>query len=282
MLTAALIGVLALGMQQQTDTTFAVAAGGHLKLNALNGSVTVRTWERAAMRVHASHPRGVYVDIRSRSGVVSIGSSHGRAPQSSVTYEITVPRSFSIELEGVRLRTTVEGVHGAVRVSNAEGDIVVRGVTGNVEVESVAGGLLLEGIRGRVDASTVNQHIRLSDVRGDITAGTINGGITLRAIDARRVEATTVNGVLDYGGSIQDGGRYYLGAHNGHITMAVPENGNAVVSVSSRTGRVETEFPVPAGIARDGRISFTLGTGSASIELESFNGAVRLVRPRTR
>jgi DUF4097 and DUF4098 domain-containing protein YvlB len=279
MITAVLAAALAAGLPQQTDTTFAVTSGGSLAVAGMSGSVVIRSWDREAMRVRASHAADARIDVRSRGGNVTLEARHARTPESDVSYDIMVPRSFSINIDGMKMPVTVEGVQGSVRVHNMQGDITLRRVTGDVEAESVGGAVTLDGVRGRVSATTINQTVTLTDVRGDVSASTVNGGIVMHGMDARRVEASTVNGFVEYLGAVYDGGRYYLGAHNGRITMGIPDGGNAIVSISARTGQVHSAFPVPAGNVRDGRLSFTLGAGTATIELESFNGAVHLVRP---
>jgi hypothetical protein len=278
-LTVVLTAALAAGLPQQTDTTFAVTPGGRLAVDGMSGSVVVRSWDREAMRVRATHAAGVRIVVARRGGNVTLEARHPRMPGSAVEYEITVPRSFSVAIDGMKMPATVDGVQGSVRVHNMQGDITLRRITGDVEAESVGGALTLDGVRGRVSATTINQTVTLTDVRGDVSASTVNGGIIMRGMDARRVEASTVNGLIEYVGAVHDGGRYYLGAHNGQITMGIPDGANAVLSISTRSGQVHSAFPVPAGNVRDGRLGFTLGTGSATIEVESFNGAVHLVRP---
>jgi hypothetical protein len=50
--------------------------------------------------------------------------------------------------------------------------------------------------------------------------------------------------------------------------------------VSTFSGDFESDFPVPLRETRKGRrFSFSLGSGSAQVSLESFQGTIRLVRP---
>jgi DUF4097 and DUF4098 domain-containing protein YvlB len=190
-----------------------------------------------------------------------------------------VPRRFSVRLEGMSLDATVDGVQGNVAISNMEGAISVRGVTGTVTVESVNGQVTIDNVQGDVRVETVNQNLRLSGIRGDVRVETVNGGIVLQNIESRSVQASTVNGAVEYAGTIADGGRYHLGTHNGRITMAVPENANATMGITTRVGQVDSAFPVRVTNTQNGRVTLVLGTGSARVDLESFNGTVRLVRP---
>lgn len=280
MITTLLAGILALGLaQQQTDTTFAMRAGGRLDLDATGGSATIRSWERESVRIRASHQRETRVSIRQNAGNVRVEAGHRDGRPASVSYEITVPRRTSVRINGLNISADVRDVRGDVTITNIEGAITVRGVTGNVGIESVAGGLLIEDVTGRVTATTVNQSIRLSRVRGEIVAETVNGSIVMSAADAGRVRASTVNGIIEYDGVVRDDGHYFLGTHNGRVTMTIPETANASLRISSRTGRVEAAFPVSLSSSRSNRFAVTLGTGTADVELQSFNGVIRLVRP---
>ncbi len=59
-----------------------------------------------------------------------------------------------------------------------------------------------------------------------------------------------------------------------------PEGSNAAVSVATFNGEFASEFPVTLTETRKGkRFSFTIGTGSAQMTLESFQGSIELVRP---
>jgi hypothetical protein len=267
---------------QQTDTTFAVRAGGRLVVDAHDGAASVGVWDRQQIRVQATHePRGG-VSIRQTASAVRVEAEGYRGPARGVRLHITVPREFGVAIDGVNVAATIDGVQGNVAVDNVEGDIAIRNVTGSVSIESVSGSVIVENVRGNVSASSTNQGFRMTGVRGNIEAETTNGSIVMRSIEASFVEANTINGIVEYDGTVRDEGRYYLGAFNGQITMSIPERANASITVRTANGRIVSAFPVPLQSTRENRISFNVGTGSARVELESHNGSIHLVRPRGR
>lgn len=279
MIAAAL--TLAAPMQtQQTDTTFAVSRNGRLELENQRGSVTVRGWDRQEIRVRARHPDRTRIRIADRGSVVHVEADARYGPPDGVTYEIDVPKSFSVALEGVDLVVDIQDVGAGVEVETVNGAIRLRGGSGRVNLESTQGEIIIEGTTGRINAETVNQAVRITNAAGDINAGTVNGPIVLKGIRANSVEASTVNGSVSYEGVISSGGRYHLSTHNGQVDVAVPENTNATVSIATYNGRFETDFPVQIRNVRPGqRTTFTLGNGSARLELESFGGSIHLRRP---
>src|SRR5215212_6510364 len=113
---------LALGLAlQQTDTTFAVRAGGRLLLDAQDGAAVVGVWDRAQIRVQASHADRGSVTIRQGTSGVRVEAEGHHGPARGVRFEITVPREFGVAIDGVNIVANVDGVHGNVDVDNVEG-----------------------------------------------------------------------------------------------------------------------------------------------------------------
>src|SRR6266850_808952 len=163
--------------------------------------------------------------------------------------------------------------------ATVQGEITVLGGSGNVSLKSVMGAVTLEKAHGRIDLRSVNEEIRATEVSGDLTAETVNGDITLIQIESANAEANTVNGDVTYDGTIKDGGRYHFGTHDGDLRVSVPEKANVSVSVSTFNGEFSACFPVQLTGKTKHRFSFTLGSGSARLELESFGGDIKICRP---
>jgi hypothetical protein len=131
--------------------------------------------------------------------------------------------------------------------------------------------------------SSVNDGVRLLRVVGDVQAEAVNGDIQLLSLTSNRVDATTVNGAVLYDGKLYDGGNYRFSTHSGDIAVALAEGANATVSVSTYDGEFDSPFPIRLGRSEKGkRFSFSLGTGKALVDLESFQGAIQLFRPGDR
>ena len=105
------------------------------------------------------------------------------------------------------------------------------------------GSVSLTGAKGRIDVHSVNEDVEVSASSGEINAETVNGDVTLDAVDATSVTATSVNGDVAYDGPIKSGGRYALSTHNGDITVTVAEGTSASVSVSTFNGEFELRLP---------------------------------------
>lgn len=276
LLTLAALAALAL---PQTDTTIAVRPGSRLDVNNFGGSITVKAWNQSTVRVQADHSSHDQIEIAAGPTVVSVRSSSQRGGPHTVDYIISVPAATNLTLSGVYTDITVEGVTGEVTAESVQGEIICRGGSGNVSLKSVEGALTLEKARGRIDLNTVNDNITVTDVVGDITAESVDGDINLTNIESSNIDITTVDGGVSYDGTIKDGGHYSLSTHDGDVELGVPPGTNATVSVSTFDGDFEADFPVSVTNTTKRRFTFTLGSGSARVEVESFDGDIHLRRP---
>ncbi len=263
-----------------SDTTVSVRPETRLEVHNLGGDIVIRTWERNTVRVQAEHASRDVVEISYSGAVLRVNASNRRGGPHSIDYTITVPAAMDLNLSGTYSDVTVEHSAGRVVVETVQGDVTVHGGKGLVNLHSVSGDVRVSGVTGRLEANSTNGEVMVDDADGEVNAETVNGDVTLRNIRSDNVSAVTVNGDIIYGGTVRDNGQYRLSTHNGDVTMTIPTGANATVSVSTFNGDFESDFPVTLSGTRKGkRFNFTIGSGSATLELESFEGSIRLIRP---
>lgn len=279
----ALGSAVVLATAQQLDTTITVERGQRLQVNAFGGEVAVRVWNRNAVRVEAATSERRRVQVVGTGPVVSVRTEGRHGPPADTELRISAPSWMGLSIAGVHTDVKVEGTQAPIAVETVEGEVEVTGGNGLISLRSVQGSVTLRGAKGRIKVNSVNEDLEVSNSSGEIMAETVNGEITLARVDAATVDASTVNGDITYDGPIRGGGRYSLSTHNGDITLGVAEGSSASVAVSTFNGEFESEFPVPLSGTRKGKgFNFTLGSGSAQVSLESFQGTIRLVRPGSR
>ncbi|UCG89049.1 MAG: DUF4097 family beta strand repeat protein [Gemmatimonadota bacterium] len=280
MLTTILTGALiSVALVPQTDTVITVAPGTRLDIDTFGGEVAVQTWARNEMRIVANHSSRTRVTISQSSAAVRLRgrSSYGVA---TIDFEITVPSGTDVDVRGTYVSADMEGELGEVRVETVQGEIVVAGATGFAHLYSVQGDVELRDAEGNLNVFSTNGSLEVTASSGRVRAEATNGGITLGDLYSSEVEATTVNGTVRFDGIIEPGGRYKLGTHSGSVIAVVPEDIDATVSVSTFAGDFEAGFPITLTEtwSQGKRFTFTVGDGSARIELESFSGSIRLRR----
>jgi DUF4097 and DUF4098 domain-containing protein YvlB len=270
----------------RSDQTVDVAKGTRLVLSNNAGEVAVRSWDRDQVRIQATHGPRETITAETTDMTLRVRTQRttgSRGPGGLVDYQITVPRWMPVNLSGTYLDATIEGTTAEVTVETVHGNARVTGGNGAVSLRSVEGVISVDKASGRVQATTVNEGIRITNVSGEITAETTNGDIFIDNATTSNLEAFTVNGEVTFNGTIRDSGAYRLGTHNGDIRVGLGGASNATVFVRTFQGDFTADFPVqlPEGQnARSGskRFNFTLGSGSARIELQSFGGDIVLAR----
>jgi hypothetical protein len=125
---------------------------------------------------------------------------------------------------------------------------------------------------------TVNGAIEAEDLGGNVEATTVNGGV--RASGRGVVRGESVNGPVfaRLGRSDWPGSLSYTTV-NGSITLELPADTSAEVHASTVNGGIESDFPlVVKGRWGPKQAHGTLGAGGRKLELETVNGAIRLVK----
>jgi hypothetical protein len=93
------------------------------------------------------------------------------------------------------------------------------------------------------------------------------------------VDISTVSGEVVYDGTIRDAGHYRFSTHEGDVLIGIPDKTNATISVSTFNGDFDSSFPVSVTETKRRRFTFSIGSGSARVELSTFNGDIKLRRP---
>ena len=279
--TLAAAMLVTLAPQRQSDTSIAVPAGASLSVNNFGGGITVHGWSENRVKVHAETGRRGRVEVSLVGNTVVVKASSREGAPSVMDVDITVPQSMALSLSGTYADITVDGVQGPISAETVNGEVNVRGGKGNITLHSIQGTVTLADASGRIEVNSVNEDIALTNVGGEIKVETTNGGIMMTGIQSSSVDAGTINGDVVYEGTVKDGGSYSFGSHNGDISVSIPEGANVTVTTATANGDIDASFPFPlTNTAGKHRKTFKIGSGSARMELESFQGDIRMRRPQ--
>lgn len=279
MIAHILAGTLtALAPAPAADTVVSLGAGERVSVRNHSGSISVRAWDRQAVEARVDGGRASGLDIRRDGSTLRIQLPHSHRDGSAALH-LRVPPAADLELRGPYADIDVRGTRGSVVAETVEGRIRVEGGSGRLTLHTTEGDVEVRDTRGQVEAHSVDGDVRLEDIVGPILVEGIDGDIRLVRIDAEDVRVSTVDGDIVFDGRIHDTGRYRLTTHDGDVTARIPEGTNASVSVSTFDGDFIPDFPIRWRGTREGRrMEFTLGTGDARMELQSFDGEIRLLR----
>ncbi len=265
---------------QDLDTTIAVRTGARFELNSVSGSVKIQTWTRAQIRVEAETD-GARVDLDASSSGVSVRTEPRRG-EGDVDFTITVPTGTPLEVHAISADIEVNEVCGEATLASISGGVTLRCGNGDVQIEGVSGDVEASDVRGHLEISSTSGDVDVHGVHGDVSARSVSGDVSLDHVDGQDVGAETVSGDVGFSGPIHDGGRYAFHSHSGDLTVRPDGDFGAIVSVSTFSGDMESDWPMtinPGGAPVHPREwEFTIGTGSAKLNLESFSGTIYLRR----
>lgn len=254
------------------DTVLAVRRGDALVVETLGGRLLVEGWDDDVVELN-----GEGMGLVRRGDRITLDTDRRRHRREGVA-RLRVPRWMPVSVSGRELDVEVTSLAAPVSLRTLEGDLTVRDVAGPVTLRAVDGDVRATGITGSVSALAVNDAVILRDVRGEtVRAESTDGDLVLDGVEGRTVEAETVDGDVRFEGAILPDGRYRFVTHDGDVAVRIPASTGARVSVSTYDGEFTSEVPVVLDRYRGGRaMTFTLGSGGATLEIQAFDGDIWL------
>jgi Toastrack DUF4097 len=265
------------------DTTFAVRQGQRLEVDNFSGSITVTAWNDDRIRISAPSSSDAFtVDVGSITVHVNTQAErHGGPGDSELT--IQVPAWMELEMSGNEVDIETSGTRADVKANTVQGHVTIDGGEGTIEATSVEGDLTISNVKGRVDLNTVEGAVDLRNISGTgLDVGTVDGDIEMVNVSSTNISANSVDGDITWGGTLSPTGTYRFSTHDGDLRLGIVGDPDATVSVETFDGSLESDWPVTLHGTNQHKMTFTLGSGRARVELSSFDGTISLKRGTSR
>jgi DUF4097 and DUF4098 domain-containing protein YvlB len=242
---AALVSVTAAAradysFRETFTATHPMTANGEVTISNANGAVTIRTWDRAEVKIEGEKRAQTEEELK------QVGVSIDPSP-AALVLKTNFPRRSSGWFGGdtiraeVRLTVTVPATARLRAIDAVNGSVTIDGVRGPVTVRSVNGGVTATGLGADAALETVNGSIRAEFV-------------TLAA--DQKISARTVNG---------------------STTVALPRNASLALRARSVNGSISCDFPIRLDGGKSRRsLEGTIGDGGASLKTETVNGSIHV------
>lgn len=272
------------------DTTVALGSGGMVDLSSFSGDITVSTWNRDEVKIHATSRGRLRLD--SSPSRVSLVESPMRGDyqgddESHSGYEVTLPRSARLLVRSVAGDINLRDV-AEVESHTVSGEIEVTNVANRAILETVAGDVTVTKVGGGLRVNTVSGDIHAKGITGEIAGQSVSGDIVLDDVTSSFVRTETVSGEIHFTGPIDAKGRYEFHSHSGDIDLSLTSGGNdATLYVETYSGDLDsgcslTLQPGGSGSRMGKRGTFTLGKGGgAHFSIQTFSGDVHITGCRS-
>lgn len=262
----------------RADTTLAARPGERLVVENFSGRVLVEGHGSERVELRPGPDRDTDLGLARRGDRIVVTPAERRPADRDVRIGIRVPRWMPVSVQGRDLDVEVVDVEGRVEVRNVEGDVVLREIRGGARASSVDGSIRVHDARGDLLLRSRGDDVTVDGASGEVVdAESGDGDVWLQDVDALRVRAETLDGDVLFDVTPRSGGRYRVAVHDGDARVRIPRDAGLLVRVATFDGEFLSDVPVTVERLRaGGTFEFQLGDGSGELEIEVFDGEIRL------
>ncbi len=275
MLGVALAAPLALSAKitRTVEKTFAVQAGGNLKAATQGGDITIQTSDSPEVRIlvkqeiRASTEQeadgilekltlkleqaGNDVTAEAKYEKRGPGSWFGNWPPVTVSFVVTVPKNFNLNLNTSGGDIAVASLRGNVQARTSGGDLEFARIDGDLDASTSGGDITLKEGTARAKLNTSGGDIQVDHAGGLTEVSTSGGDIKLNSV-AQLISATT---------------------SGGNVRAVLTEAPRQDMFLSTSGGDVEVEIVKGAGFQLDA------STTGGDVDLDGFKITIEQGRP---
>jgi DUF4097 and DUF4098 domain-containing protein YvlB len=255
---------------------------GDVTVSNIEGSVRVIGWSNAQVEITGT--LGADVEELEITGDESELRIEVKAPKHPEWLEtdlvLRIPVAASIEVEAVSATVEVEGLTGSVDLESVSGWVKTSGRPSELSVETVSGDITVAESAPRTDLASVSGSIKVDLATGRLDAESVSGAIRVENGSLESASFETVSGDISYAGDIVGRGSYDFESMSGGVTVLVPSGVSAQFDITTFSGSIDNDIGPEAERASkytpEKELSFSTGSGGASVSIESFSGSIKI------
>ena len=274
------------------DATFKVQKDDILTVNIKQGNITVSTWDKSEVKVHATNIDQDEVSLltmEQKSGKVEI--KFKGEDSDNFTLELTIPSDMVLDFNTgggnitvnddlkskVSFNTgggniTTKNIFGTTDIATGGGNIKIQNIDGDADVTTAGGDINVGNVNGKADISTAGGNIKVESVKNTADISTAGGNVNVGNIDGNadvstaggNVTVGTVSGTADISTA---GGNIELGGATGKVEA---NSGAGNINLKNIKGSIEANTGagnISAELIPDGKNKSELNTGVGDITL---------------
>jgi DUF4097 and DUF4098 domain-containing protein YvlB len=282
--------------QQAIHRTVDAAASGSVRIELVEGDVTISGWDQTRIEVSGELGRQAQSLVVEQQGaetivrVVEVENADG--DRSETELYVSLPRGSRVAVVGTNADVLVTNVAGPLSLHTVAGDIEAESSGAAIEAETVGGDIRITGRGASADATltTVAGEIEVGGPFTRINASTVSGDIELDVLGTRELLLNATNGDIEVHATLAETAEINAETINGDVELEVGEAGNLNIDAGSFSGRIRTCFDAPAdadaatGQDRRGRdrrrgggtLTLTANADSPTVRVRTLNGDIEI------
>jgi DUF4097 and DUF4098 domain-containing protein YvlB len=288
MAAAVCLGLGLAAQAQSVNRSVEASAAGRVVITLVEGDVTVRGWNRAAVEVSGelgSAARDVELTRRGDETVLRVIEADEGAAETAARREtelvVSVPRGSSLVVNGTNADILIAGVEGTQSLHTVSGDIETESWSERIEAETVGGDVRVSG-RGEAAEATLTTVAGEIEVVGSfrsLIASTVSGDIELDILDAALLSLNTTNGDIEVHATFDGQAELTAETINGDVELEVGEEGDLNLDIGTFSGRIENCFDDEQRGGRrkpGGELNVAADADSPRVRVRTLNGDIEI------
>ncbi len=270
--------------EETVDRSVKASAEGRVVVENIAGSITVIGWNKKEIHIEGTlgdEVKELKVRTEKKKTSIKVVYHKGRKNISEgADLIIKVPERSKLEVDCISAQVITSELVGELELSSISGKVEFTGWCKELEAESISGDVVVDGGADEISLESISGRIKARGNTAEIKVETVSGSILLQYETFLDLSAETVSGNIKIVGDFDPKSSINCDVVNGTITLVVPANVSADFEASTFNGNIDNDFGQKANrtnkYAPGKELEFTVGGGDADVELNSFNGDIRI------
>jgi DUF4097 and DUF4098 domain-containing protein YvlB len=284
LMAVALLAAPMAGGGERVDERRAAAADAIVEIDGAGGSLRIVGWDKAEVWVTGTLGEGAEgLELSGSSRRISVDvETMGHPDSVKSDLEVHVPAGARVEVSAMSADITVTNVTGTVTADTVAGDVSVTGSAKEISLESVNGSVTAACACARAHVESVNGAVTVTGGHGEIEASTVNGALTVTGGKFERAKLETVNGRITFDGELVPRATLGIESVGGSVELRLPAGTDADFTINTFSGSIRNDWGEEgrrtSRHTREQELSFTAGSGGASVDVQTLSGNVILTK----
>jgi DUF4097 and DUF4098 domain-containing protein YvlB len=225
----------------------------------IDAHVTTNGWKigpNDVQIIESQSGNSVSIEVKVRYwGIAIFGGSH-----KSLRVEVSVPRDVDLN------------------VHTGDGNVTALGVSGKIQFETSDGNVTASNIKGDIRIHTGDGHIEGHNFDGSLDADTGDGNLRIDGrFDALALKTGDGSIEAQVGSGSKLANSWNLHSGDGHITLRVPGDLNAMLDAHTGDGSITLDVPIQvSGSLSHSTVRGKLNAGGPTLAISSGDGSIHI------
>jgi|APLak6261667961_1056064.scaffolds.fasta_scaffold00173_10 hypothetical protein len=293
-------GLLQAKITRVVDKTFAVQPGGRLQASTQGGDIRIATGDAAEVQIHVKQViqasteaeadeilTKLELTLEQSGNNVTAEAKYAKGehfrwfkswPPVSVSFEITVPKNYNLQLNTSGGNIAVASLQGDVKARTSGGDLDFARIDGEIEANTSGGNITLQEGTARARLGTSGGDIKVERAGGPTEVNTSGGNITLRSV-AQLISAHTSGGDIRAVITERLQADAVLNTSGGDVDVVVVKDAGFELDASTSGGDVRANgltITLEQGGSGKSKLRGSVNGGGPRLKLRSSGGDIKI------